>query len=195
MNEVWKPVKGYEGLYEISNYGRVKSLPRNTTKGGLMKLYVNPRNGYVYVCLCKNNHTQQKRVHVAVIEAFTDFVSHGFNSETVIDHIDCNKQNNCLWNLELVSQKENDRRSRENHLQKIIGIKVIDLDTKQIFESYTDAARAVGGKKGVMVTRVCDGKRSHYRNHRFARLGDYENKTIPEYTGKTKRKASEMLWV
>lgn len=57
MNEVWKPVKGYEGLYEISNYGRVKSLPRNTTKGGLMKLYVNPRKGRWWKARCDGDES------------------------------------------------------------------------------------------------------------------------------------------
>ena len=53
--EVWLPVRDYEGLYEVSNYGRVKSLPRATTKGGILSQYVNTRNGYCYVSLSKNN--------------------------------------------------------------------------------------------------------------------------------------------
>ena len=46
MKETWKPVKGFEGLYEVSDMGRVKSLPRKATSGGIMKLYTHKKNGY-----------------------------------------------------------------------------------------------------------------------------------------------------
>lgn len=191
VNEIWKPVVGYEGLYEVSNLGRVKSLPRHSTKGGIMKLYTNNRNGYVYVGLCKENKKYTKRVHVLVAEAFKGYKS---GKDLVIDHINCLKTDNRLENLDIVTQKENDRRSRENKLQKFTGTKVIDLDTMQIFETYCEAARSVGGKQGEMVARVCRGERSHYRNRHFAKLSDYENGTIPKFKGKNTRKASESLW-
>ena len=194
MNEVWKPIPGYEGYYEVSNLGRVKSLPRATTRGRMMKLYTNKRNGYVYVCLSKEGVSKQKRVHIAVMEAFTDFRSTGFNADKVIDHIDCDKTNNCINNLEVVSQKENDKRQRAKCLQHYHGVEVIDLDTMEVFATYTDAARSVGGSRGEMVARVCRGQRSHYRNHRFATLSDYKNKTIPQFAGVCTKKASESLW-
>lgn len=192
--ETWKPIKGYEGLYEVSDLGNVRSLARTTTSGKRLKQHTNSRNGYKYVSLCRNNTKATKRVHILVIEAFTDFVSNGFNPSAVIDHIDGDKTNNRLENLELVTQKENDRRARAMKTQRYYSIPVIDLDTKEVYKSFTDASHAIGGRQGEMVRRVCDGERSHYRNHRFARLSDYEQNTIPAYKGSVRRKASESLW-
>lgn len=192
--ETWKPIKGYEGLYEVSDLGNVRSLARTTTSGKMLKQHTNTRNGYKYVSLCRNNTKATKRVHILVIEAFTDFVSNGFNANAVVDHIDGDKTNNRLENLEVVTQKENDRRARAMKTQRYYSIPVIDLDTKEVYKSFTDASHAIGGRQGEMVRRVCDGERSHYRNHRFARLSDYEQNTIPAYKGSVKRKASESLW-
>lgn len=194
MEEIWKPAKGFEDLYEVSNLGRIKSLPRKTTSGGVMKSHTNKRNGYQYVCLCKDNKVKNRRVHIMVMEAFTDYRSKGFNADAVIDHIDGNKTNNRLDNLQVVTQKENDSRARTRQTQRYYSIPVIDLDTKEVYKSFTDASHAVGGKQGEMVRRVCNGERSHYRNHRYARLSDYENGTIPAYKGKTRKKASVALW-
>lgn len=194
MCEIWKPVKGYENLYEASNYGNVRSLPRHTTSGRVLKQYTNRKNGYRYVALCKNNKKVSKRVHILVVEAFTDFVSKGFNPNAVIDHIDGNKTNNRLDNLEVVTQKENDNRARARKQQRYNGTPVIDLDTHETYKSFLDASKAVGGKQGEMVRRVCDGERSHYRNHRYARLSDFEKDTIPAFKGKAPKKASVSLW-
>ena len=180
--EVWKPVIGYKGLYEASDTGRVRSLPRQTTKGKILKQYVNPRNGYCYVSLSdgKNHHTT--RVHKIVYEAFSGDVCNGYD-----------KTNNSLDNLERISQSQNQVHAIENGLQKREGIEVICLDTKVVYQSATEAAKSAGGRIGEMVSRVCRGKRSHYRNRHFAFLKDYENGTIPVFSGR-KRKASESLW-
>lgn len=194
MTERWMPVTGYEGLYEVSDWGRVRSLPRTTTTGRLLKQHINSRNGYMYVSLCKNNHKATKRVHILVAEAFTDFRSYGFDSSQVIDHIDGCKVNNHLSNLEVVTQSENDRRARARIKQRTCGTAVIDLDTKRVYQSYTEASRAVGGSCGEMVARVCRGERSHYRGRHFANLDDYFNNTIPPYKGICKRGKAETLW-
>ena len=190
----WKPVVGYEGLYEVSNYGEVRSLPRNNTKGKVLKLYHNKHNGYLYCSLSKDNKASTKRVHVLVAQAFLGMTAKGFDPNCVVDHVDGDKTNNCIDNLELVTQKENDARARKRVKQGTCGIKCIDLDNGNVYDSFADASRAVGGKQGEMVRRVCDGQRSHYRNHRFARYEDYVNGTIPHFKGKNTKKASESLW-
>ena len=195
MAENWMPVVGYEGFYEVSDWGRVRSLPRNaTTKIRLLKQHMSKRNGYMQVSLCKNNHKSTRRVHVLVMEAFTDFRSHGFDPSQVIDHIDGCKANNHLSNLEVITQAENDRRARVRIKQRYKGRAVIDLDTKRVYKTYTDASRAIGGANGEMVARVCRGERSHYKGRHFAHVDDYFNNTIPAYKGAWKRKASECLW-
>lgn len=194
LEEIWKPVIGFEGLYEVSSYGRVRSLPRNNTKGKVLKLYHNKRNGYIYCGLSKENHSYNKRVHVLIAQAFLGMKPNGFDPNCVVDHIDGDKTNNRIDNLELVSQKENDTRARKRVKQRTCGIKCIDLDSGEIFNSFTDAAKSVGKGQGEMVRRVCDGERSHYKNRHFARYEDYLKGSVPCFKGKNKRRASESLW-
>lgn len=193
--EIWKPVVGYEGLYEVSNLGRVKSLPKyHQNKERIMSQYINQHNGYAYVGLSKDGEHRQHRVHKLVMEAFTDYRSMGRGSEYEIDHIDCNRSNNYIGNLQVVTHTENMRKAHYVTGINYSGTKCIDLTTGIVYDTFQDAAKSIGGKRGEMVRRVCNGKRSHYRNHKFARYEDYINGTIPEYTGKTVKKASETLW-
>jgi len=190
--EEWRDIKGYDGKYAVSNMGRVVSFSRKAAKhGSLMKLYVHPSNGYVYVNLHKNGKTKHYRVHVLVMEAFTNYKS---RDGLVIDHLNCVKTDNRLSNLEAVTPRVNAQRAIENELVTFHGEEVLDLDTRILYETYTQAARAVGGERGEMVRRVCLGKRSHYRGHHFVRLEDYYNGKIPLYSGKTVRKESKSLW-
>ena len=160
--EIWKSIKGYEGLYEVSNMGQVRSLARYTTKGKILKQYVNKTNGYCYVSLSKNNKRSSKRVHCLVMRAFNPLMN---KKNLEIDHKDRNRLNNKLNNLEWVTHIENiHRRSNVNYY----SIPVIDLDTKEIFKSETLASQSVGGNKGNAVHRVCVGKRKHYKGHKFA---------------------------
>lgn len=190
MSEKWLPVKGYENLYEVSNYGRVKSLKRATTSGKVLKLYKNP-NGYVYVSLCKDNIKKQKRVHKIVLEAFCP--DHDpFKDQ--IDHIDGNKANNMLSNLEWVNGSENMKRAYATAPETHYSKKVIDIDTNIIYRSISEAARSVGGKEAKVVSRVCNGKRSNYRDHRFAFLDDYEKGIIQCESVQRPKRSARMLW-
>lgn len=192
--EIWLPVCGYEGLYEVSDAGRVRSLPRATTKGKILKQHVNKSNGYCYVCLSNGNKAQNCRVHKLVWEAFTGDVVDGYDSGRTLNHKDGDKTNNRLDNLERISQRDNQNHAYKNRLQIPRGMCVICLDTMKVYESATAAARDVGGKQGEMVRRVCSGERSHYRGRHYALYSDYVNGTIPEFQGKHKRKPSETLW-
>lgn len=194
-DEVWKPIVGYEGLYEVSNLGRVKSLPKYRYKyERLLALYTNPHHGYVEVHLRKDGASKPHRVHKLVMEAFTDYRSKGAKSGFGIDHIDNDKTNNCLENLQVLSNTDNIRKAHYVTGINYAGTMCIDLDTGVIYKTYQDAARAVGGRRGEMVRRVCNGTRSHYRNHHFADYEDYVNETIPKFSGKNTKKASESLW-
>lgn len=102
-NEEWLPVVGYEGLYEISNLGKVKSLRDNNGKPrekilrqGKMK------NGYLYVVLCKEGKVKTFLIHRLVAQAF---IQNPNNYQTV-NHIDENKENNCIDNLEWMDMKQ-----------------------------------------------------------------------------------------
>lgn len=189
QDEMWKDIPGYAGLYQASSFGRIRSLPRKTTSGRILKQYKN-RSGYMYVSLCKNNKSKTTRVHVAIAKAFFG----DYDKRLQVNHKDGKKDNNSINNLEICTPGENTRHAYNTGLAKVDGVKVIDLDTLQVFESVTDAAKSVNGHKAAMVSRVCMGTRSHYRNHHFAYLKDYKNGTIPKYSGSKKKKSSEALW-
>ena len=102
--EIWKDVLDYKGLYQVSNFGRVKSLAR---KGRLEdKILIPQKNncGYFQVCLCKNGKQTHKRVHVLVWEAFNGKVPKGMQ----VDHkVEGDKSNNALSNLQLATNRQN----------------------------------------------------------------------------------------
>lgn len=109
--ENWKPIKGYEGLYEVSDEGRIRSLDRivkhseghtRIQKGKLIALKTNNK-GYLIVILSKDGVTSTKLVHRIVYESF-----HGeIPPDMIVNHIDENPQNPKLTNLNLLTQKQN----------------------------------------------------------------------------------------
>ena len=98
--EYWKPVVGYEGLYEVSNWGRVKSIKFG--KERILKLHKDT-SGYLCVTLCKNNNQCQFKVHRLVAEVFID----NPNNYKEVNHKDENKTNNVVTNLEWCDRKYN----------------------------------------------------------------------------------------
>jgi hypothetical protein len=112
MTEVFKSVVGYEGLYEVSNFGRVKSLERkvrNSESGFrvVKERILKPRpkeNLYFQVMLCKNQSCANKHPHKLVAEAF---LKHTKEDGYVVNHKDFNRQNNLLSNLELLLPRDN----------------------------------------------------------------------------------------
>ena len=110
-NEIWKPIKNYEGLYEVSNMGRVKSLDRETIdsmgrkrcfKGKILK--VGKLRGYAHVTLFdRNGNRKTLQVHILVGHAFVE----GYFEGAEIDHINTICDDNRADNLRWVTHKEN----------------------------------------------------------------------------------------
>lgn len=103
---MWKPVKGYEGLYEVSDNGNVRGLAKITGKRQIPIHIMTSRIskfGYVMVSLCKNSKIFNASVHRLVAEAFIP------NPDNLpcVNHIDGNKRNNTIQNLEWCSYSEN----------------------------------------------------------------------------------------
>lgn len=103
MEEIWKDIEGYEGLYQVSNTGKVRSLNYGRT-GKVKELVPTPtRNGYLQVTLCENGEKKPFRVHRLVAQAFLP----NPDNLPVINHLDEVKHNNHVSNLEWTTQKEN----------------------------------------------------------------------------------------
>lgn len=98
-DEVWKPVVGYEGLYEVSSLGRVRSLPRDTktgVRGGkVLSLKAKDKDGYSQIGLCREGSVRIRKVHTMVLEAHVGSRPAG----TVGCHNDGDNSNNRLENL------------------------------------------------------------------------------------------------
>lgn len=143
-NEVFKDVLGYEGLYQVSNYGRVKSLERrNIFYCGLRKEYLerpvkdkflkirNGVHGYQVTCLTKNGICKNKFIHRLVAESFIP----NPENKPQVNHKDGNKKNNCVDNLEWCTAKENSRHAIKTGLKKKYNNKRVEqysLDGKYI---------------------------------------------------------------
>ena len=108
--EIWKPIKNYEDLYMISNYGNIKSLDRTTKngsgyyikKGKILKKHINNK-GYEYVRLKDNKTPNKQYIHRLVAQAFIP----NPDNKPQINHKDCNPLNNNVSNLEWCTRKEN----------------------------------------------------------------------------------------
>ena len=150
MGEIWKPVVGYENLYEVSNLGRVKSLKDN--KGRYrekIKSSSDNGRGYLNVCLYKNGKGKRCYIHRLVAEAFLD----NPNNYPIINHKDENKQNNHVSNLEWCDYEYNNtygtcvqRRVKTMRLNG--GYDVSEETRKKLSEMRKGEKHPLYGKKG-----------------------------------------------
>ena len=101
-NEIWKEIIDFEKYYEISNLGNVRSLYR---KEFLLIKKILSNTGYFVVRLNKNGKSEYKTIHKLVAESFLNHKPCGY--KLVINHIDGNKTNNCVDNLEIVTNRYN----------------------------------------------------------------------------------------
>lgn len=134
--EIWHDIKGYDGIYQVSNLGRVKSITRKrkdngqSVKGRILKQYLDKRTGYYQVKLMKEGHYKTYRTHRLV--ALT-FIKENKN-KTVVNHINAIKTDNRVENLEWCNQKENMQHALDIRLKQECERKYINLGhTKEEF--------------------------------------------------------------
>jgi hypothetical protein len=134
MKEEWKDIPGYEGLYQVSNLGRVKSLGRYRNakngskayrKGLIKKTYTN-KKGYLTLSLSKNGISKTFTIHQLVAIVFLNHIPDGMN--IIVDHIDNNKLNNCVDNLQLITNRENSSKDKKNCSSKYTGVSIDKRD-------------------------------------------------------------------
>lgn len=136
IGEIWKDIKGYEGIYQVSNLGRVKSLKRYSnnnanTKDRLLKPSFN-KKGYLRVVLCKNGIQYNKTIHRLVAEAFIP----NPDNKPQVNHIDEDKTNNRISNLEWMTNKENRNHGTAIKRMCITNSKAIICTKGDIKEKY-----------------------------------------------------------
>ena len=150
--EIWKDIKGYEGLYQISNTGRVWSVQRQK----YLMAYI--ANGYYKVDLyAKNGKRKKEYVHRLVALAFID----NPNNLPQVNHIDGNKINDNVENLEWVTVKENMYHSYhtlQNTKGCYEGMPVYCVEMDRVFKSGIEAARYLGKNKSSNICNCCENK-------------------------------------
>lgn len=157
MIELWRDIKDYEELYQVSSLGRVKSLERKSdVDGRLIKSKIlktglnNP--GYKFIVLRKNGISENKMIHRLVAEAFLN------NPLDCVNHIDGNKQNNKVTNLEWCTYSDNRKHAYDKGLspQKGFPRKVTVKYNEKIiiFETMKDCAAYFGFKKGWLQNQI-----------------------------------------
>lgn len=167
MKEIWKDIEEYEGIYQVSNLGRVKSVDRldgsnHRLKGKIKSTSIRP-NGYENVILFKNSKRKGHSVHRLVAQAFIS----NTDNKPEVNHIDENKTNNQASNLEWVTAKENMNHGTRTH-------KVMLKMSKKVYCFETDKtyinARYASEELGVSRKSICDiclGKYKQAKGYTF----------------------------
>lgn len=162
--ENWKDIKGYEGLYQVSDCGRVKSLGRKKG-GGISDRYIGNENkqGYVTVGLSKDGRVKNWQVHRLVYETFVGKIPNGM----VINHKDENPSNNRIGNLEVYTSKENANYGNRNLKLSHQNGKIVEcIETGERFRSASFAAKKLGLSQG-HISSCCRGERHTTGGYHF----------------------------
>lgn len=199
MEEVWKDVVGYEGLYKVSNLGRIKSLPKRKFTPSASFFAVEriciPREykgGYLRVSLSKNKKQKLVFVHRIVAEAFL-----GVRSDLTVNHKDENKKNNRVDNLEYMTRAENVRygtgvkraaKSRMENPYNAVAVNQYTTDGRFVarYKSGMDAIRALG--KGGCSSRIVECCRREHHTA-FGYVWRFDGDVDTSFTKRTNARA------
>lgn len=186
MEEIWKDIKDYEGIYQISNLGRIKTLAKTVRKWDgtarraeqILKPIVQ-KSGYCHIGLWRNGKCKQSRMHRLVAQAFC--INDDPKSKTQVNHLNENKQDNRAENLEWVTPRENTlygnciekRTANRNELATNKRLKVACFDIKtnclvKFFNSIASASLWCGvSKNDGHITQCCKGKQKTAYGYRW----------------------------
>ena len=163
--EIWKDIVGYEGLYQISNYGNVRSLNYHRENRIHILKQIVDYTGYLFVCLSKNKKRKQFKIHRLVADAFLD----NPNNLPCINHKDENKENNNVSNLEWCNHKYNNvygtriKRVSEKTTNGKLSKPVLQYDLEGNFIAEYPSSHEVQRQFGYdysSISKCCRGYRS-----------------------------------
>lgn len=178
MNEIWKDVEGYEGLYQVSNYGNVRCTNWNHT-GTTRQLTPFYQQGYKRIGFRRNFKLKNHMVHRLVASAFIP----NPQRKPVVNHIDGNKSNNHVSNLEWATFSENTRHAIAHNLRPVIceqnrekgednchckRIQQLTITGEPVAEwkSALTASLATGAKV-MSIQRCCRGERKTHHGYQW----------------------------
>lgn len=165
-DEIWKDIKGYEGKYQVSNLGRVKSCARILSKGKRGQRFQKERilvncynkSRYFQVLIYNDKKTPRVvRVHRLVAEAFLEKA----HTTATVDHIDNNKTNNNASNLQWMTISENTKKAVEDKLhafgEKNFAAKLTEKDVRHIRDEYFKTDDRIRGNKEKTLRAIMRG--------------------------------------
>lgn len=181
--EIWKDIEGYEGYYQVSNLGRVRSLDRTIEsehrspqfmKGNIKKV-IRRDDGYEYVVLYRDNKGKNKYVHRLVAKAFVP----NPNKLPIINHIDENPSNNLPSNLEWCDHQYN--LTYGDKVERVTNSKGYKERTKRLQKPIYVIDKNGNRKRYESITSACNELDLHYSNVHKSLTG----KKYPTYKGYT----------
>lgn len=173
MKEIWKVINDFNN-YEVSNMGRVRRIkytdPASAKKYKIPRIcsYIIDKDGYLRVQLSQNGQRKSRFVHRLVAQAF---ISNN-DSKPTVNHIDGNKKNNCINNLEWASIKEQNNHALKNGLRnmkndgcsKQVAQYDMNMNLIKIYPSANEAKRQTGFSQG-HISEVCRREKPQYKNY------------------------------
>lgn len=176
MKEIWKPIEGTNGKYEVSNTGKVRSLDyKNTGEIRELKPATDPK-GYLRTALSQGNKWKTVKIHRLVAQAFIP----NPENKPQVNHKDGNKQNNCVENLEWATNYDNAHHALEhglfknsleatkkaNQARKKIVIAIDEHGNRRVFESQSEASRQLNINRRHLQLAL-KGERKHVKGYIF----------------------------
>lgn len=172
MAEEWKDIPSYEGIYQVSNYGKIRSLNYRRTGQTQLRAPQDNGRGYMIVQLSKENKCKWYLVHRLVAQAFIP----NPEDKPTVNHIDGDRANNSVENLEWATYGENNAHSyRHNGRKSALAQPIYCIETGEVYSSSYDAARKTGFPQQ-SINKCANGKIKQSHGYHWGTLNNRKEK-------------------